>query len=841
MLALLAASARAQAGPAGPIPLATKDTASVVAGAEYRIAGPLAWLDRWLFGSRYRALWTDTLRAPLLDLTYFDGGLHPISADTQYATREIFLAGEARRYSFRLLDPRLDPVVPTDVRTAAVVGPVQDLVSGLHPGAPYVTAPLARAVHIDEQDPLLVKLTGDSALGGYRAGFAGGVGFLRADLLSSTITGAEASIDTDSLATLLDSADARVDASAFLRARLFDLYVGSAHLVPSAQRWLYLASDFRGWRPLPVGHQLAFARFDGLVAALARAAVPMLTVFGADYPNGLGETEYQLAVDRRFLGSLSWPTWEATAKEMQGELTDSVIDAAVHAMPAAWAAQSAARLEKALKARRDKLPRAARQLYALLAAEPDVYASANVDTIIAARVEDGALDLAVPQSFQRRFVSEETKQVRLYLAGGNPLVIVRGHAYGGPDLRIITGGARATIIDSSTAVARTLFVNDSAGLSAVEGAVSGAPPTVSRTPIAPPSFSPLGKASAVKPAQDARYGPIVWFEIGSNLGVLLGGGLERIGYAGDYAPYRSRQWLRFGYATQPNEYAVQYHGDFRFNKGSMRLYVDAERSGITLLRYYGLGNATVDTGSSSYYNSRQVVYAVYPSLVFHLNKLDTIAIGPLFKSVVADTTVKNFINTTRPYGWPSFDELGLKLAFAHDTRDSKVEPRRGVLIAGTGKYFPGLLDAPSAFGGLAGAASTYWTPDAAERFTVAARVGGEKIWGAFPVFESAFIGGETTVGGLPAQRYAGDASAYGNFEARWQLAPLPFVLRWDFGVSGIFDVGRVFASGESSDRWHTGVGGGIWAMLPDRSIGGTLSLVYSEKSLALYAGTAFRY
>ncbi|HEY7878522.1 MAG TPA: hypothetical protein VIC55_09875, partial [Gemmatimonadaceae bacterium] len=88
-------------------------------------------------------------------------------------------------------------------------------------------------------------------------------------------------------------------------------------------------------------------------------------------------------------------------------------------------------------------------------------------------------------------------------------------------------------------------------------------------------------------------------------------------------------------------------------------------------------------------------------------------------------------------------------------------------------------------------------------FTIAARAGGQKIWGQFPAFEAAFIGGENTIGGLRPQRYAGDASAFGNFEARWRLVTLPFVLRWDFGVSGIVDVGRVFVSGETSRTWHT--------------------------------------
>jgi hemolysin activation/secretion protein len=170
-----------------------------------------------------------------------------------------------------------------------------------------------------------------------------------------------------------------------------------------------------------------------------------------------------------------------------------------------------------------------------------------------------------------------------------------------------------------------------------------------------------------------------------------------------------------------------------------------------------------------------------------------------------------------------------------------VAPRRGILLSLTGKYFPGLLDANASFGGIGGAVSTYWTPFESGALTIAARAGGQKIWGPFPSFEAAFIGGESTVGGLRPQRYAGDASAFGNLEARERLFTLPFVLRWDFGVSGIVDVGRVYLSTESSNTWHTGVGGGVWILLPSRTFGLILDVISSEGSATIYGGTRFAY
>ena len=839
LAALTPRAAPAQRAVAAPVRAAPGDTVSVVPGAEYEVGGPLAWLDRLLFGQRYRRLWTDTVRTRVLDLSAVGGGLAPRSADTLYGATQIILTDRSRAdYTFRLANPQLAPILPADLRTDAVVGPLQDLVSALHPGAPYVTVPLARAAGLREYAPLLTVLPWDAALGAYRAQFGGQLGYFRRDPFADA---SGLAVTTDSLLALTGRAGALpVDERTFLLARLFDVFVGNTHFAPTAQRWR-VGGDPAAWLPVPMGHDLAFARFDGLMARLARAAVPMFTVFDGTYPGGLGETEYQLNLDRRLLGGLAWPVWDSVAHAMQAGLTDSAIDAAVRALPEPWEAQSGAAIARALKTRRDHLRAAAHSLYAMLAKEPDVFAPAGADTIVAALDSAGTLDLTVPPYFHRRFLAKETQQVRLYLGDASRVVVMRGAEYGGPSLRVITGAGGATIVDSSTAVARSLYVSDSAGKATVYDADAGRPALVSGAAFPPPAYAPEAGSSLVKPAQEARYGPIVWFDLFSNLGLLVGGGVERIGYEGTYAPYHSRQWLRVGYATGPENYAVQYHGDFRFQQGNLRLYVDAERSGISLLTFYGLGNTTPDTGSRSFYASHQVVYRLEPALVWHLTRGDSLAAGLVFKSVITDTLINNFINEDKPFGWPTFAETGVQLAWAHDSRDSPVAPREGALVWATGKYFPTLLDVNTSFGGIAGAASTYWTPGDEHRFTIAVRGGGQKLWGPFPAFESAFIGGEYTVGGLPPQRYAGEASAYGNFEARWMLTHVPFVLRWDFGVSGIVDVGRVWASGDSSHVWHTGIGGGIWTLLPQRSAGGMLVVMYSEHYFALYLGTRFRY
>ena len=158
--------------------------------------------------------------------------------------------------------------------------------------------------------------------------------------------------------------------------------------------------------PLPSDHDLAFARFDGILASLAQPTVPFFTVFGRKYPAGLGETEYQLTLDRRFLDGLDRTVWDSIATSMQARLTDSVIESSVRALPPAWDSADGGRLVRALKARRDHLLEAAHALYRELAREPDLYAAASTQRVLVERVDPGHSTITIPPALRRSFAAD---------------------------------------------------------------------------------------------------------------------------------------------------------------------------------------------------------------------------------------------------------------------------------------------------------------------------------------------------------------------------------------------------------------------------------------------------
>jgi hypothetical protein len=62
-----------------------------------------------------------------------------------------------------------------------------------------------------------------------------------------------------------------------------------------------------------------------------------------------------------------------------------------------------------------------------------------------------------------------------------------------------------------------------------------------------------------------------------------------------------------------------------------------------------------------------------------------------------------------------------------------------------------------------------------------------------------------------------------------------------FGLQGFGDVGRVYLEGESSDKWHTGFGGGPYFSSPGRRNLFSISVTRSEGRTSLYfrAGLGF--
>ena len=90
------------------------------------------------------------------------------------------------------------------------------------------------------------------------------------------------------------------------------------------------------------------------------------------------------------------------------------------------------------------------------------------------------------------------------------------------------------------------------------------------------------------------------------------------------------------------------------------------------------------------------------------------------------------------------------------------------------------------------------------------RAGARKVFGDFPFYEAATIGGEGTTRYIDPQRYAGDAALFATSELRVPLAHFKLMVPLRAGVLGLAEAGRVYVDGNSPGGWHSRAGGGVW-------------------------------
>ena len=814
-------------------------------GPEYRASG----LHQLLLGKEYRSLWTTPISVALLDLETFGGGLRPISKGGGQQTKSLLLAAEdGREFFFRSVDKDPSATLPLELRGTVAGSVVRDQTSSAFPTAPLVVDRLLQAAGIPHGVPRLYVLPRDPRLGEFQAEFAGLMGFLEERIggpsgPAARWGGASEIIGSDSLFARTGlRADDRVDARALLKARLFDVLIGDWDRHSDQWVWArYNDSIPRVWVPIPRDRDQALVKYDGLLLSVARTNAPQLTNFGPKYPYLAGATWNGRDLDRRFLVELDWPQWQSAVVALQARLTDSVIAHAVQALPPEHRAIQGEALSAALRRRRNDLPKAAEKYYRLLGEQVDVRATAQPDQARFTRVGKDTVELTLSRLdgnsgsspyFRRRFSSGTTKEVRVFLGAGDDRITVNGPATEGPMLRALGEEGRDLLVDSSRSN-REKFYDDSTGLAQTQGFAT----KVDRRP----DITPKQEGKELPPRDwGQRWIPYTWASYGPDIGLFIGGGRILTVYGFRKYPYSSRHRFLAGIATGPWTYRLDYHGDFR--REDSRTYFDlrARASGVEVISFHGFGNEIPAPGDNEFYRVTQDAYGLQPSIALSVGPHSEVQLGPLLKYASTDNRPDRFLATLGDlYGTGNFGELGGRLTLRHDTRDREQAAQRGLYLEVTGTLYPALWDVDSLFGEVHGEARTFFTAHAPLDPTLALRVGGKKVWGQYPFFEAAFIGGASTVRLGKVNRYAGDASAYGSAELRLALARFELILPTQLGVFGLADVGRVYLAGESSDTWHSAFGGGLSLSYLQRAYTFSVALAAGDERTAVYVQAGF--
>jgi len=814
LLVVLAHPASAQQPPATPI---GTDSTRIAAGPRYQGGG----LRRFLLGDTYRDLWAAPIKVPVLNLRTYAGGLRPTKTGSGNQTKSLrFVAPDGGDYVFRMVDKDKLPL-PTGLEGTVVAGIARDQVSAHHPAGAVVAAPLLQAAGVLHVTPLLAVMPDDSLLGEFRAEFAGRLGMIEAYPSKPEdapgFAGATAVIETEDLRQKLDKDPGlRIDTRALLKARLMDMFLNDWDRHPGNWKWARMESS-PSWVPIPRDRDKVFIQYGGITRRS-----PSLIPFKATYPKVQALTRNSREMDRRLLSGLEKPVWDSIAADLKQRITDPVIDAAVRVMPPEYQALQPDLAAK-LKARRDSIPAQASVFYRYLAGYLDIHASDSADHARVSRHADGSVEVQLQSGsgapyFRRRFQPLETREIRLYLHGGDDSALVTGAATESIVVRVIGGNDSNHLVDSSRVGGRAnptrLY-----DLGTVSGVSYGPDTLFNRRPW----IHPDGKL--VPPGRDygKRMIPLAGISIDGDLGFVfrLGARSERLAFR--QQPYSLRLDGAGEYATHVNGFRFTANADKRREESALHFMVRARMSQLEVTSFYGFGNTTPNASQRSA-EVRQDQYQLHPAVAWSLGSRSDISFGPLIQYSTTDSVAGRIISTLRPDGFGNFGQAGFRLGLYHDARDQVKDPHRGVLLDLSGTWYPAVWDVESSFGAVAASAAVYYTFPVPLHPILLVRGSGRKLFGSFPFHEAAFVGGRGSVRRLDRQRYAGDASLSGTTELQIPVAQFPLVVPLDVGIYGFADAGRVYLDGESPGGWHTGSGVGFWVAIMNPATSITVEL-----------------
>jgi hypothetical protein len=739
---------------------------------------------------------------------------------------------DGKSYTFRTLDKDPTKILPAEWRDSLPARIFQDQTAASHPGSFFMVPPLAEAVGIPHSTPQYVYIPDDPALGEFLEAFGGKAGTIEEYPLPAGegyagFMGATEILSTGKLWERWLAGEGAIDTEAFLRARLFDLFIGDWDRHSGQWRWMKLPGR-AGYVPLPEDRDQAFSNYSGAALHAARAQFPRLAEWRHDYDNLEGLLSQGREIDPWLLASVSHDRYAALAKDVQGRLTDAVIESAVRRLPPEWYAKGGAELVRDLEKRRDLLPEAADGFYRELAKWVDVEGTNQDEEVRLTREADGSAILEVaragpdgrpgPTYFSRRFTKSETKEIRIYLYEGNDRFRATGPR-GGITVRVASGKGADRLDDSASGGTRFYDVER-------EGEVVKGPGTGVAT--AEWTRRPLKPETPWLEQRDwgtfSLWQPLVWWE--PDPGVVLKLGFSHYTYGFRKQPYATAQTFGLEWKTARGALNPSYRGDFRWSRPGFHNEVELWLDGARNYGFYGFGNETPSDQPVDFYEADQRVTYAFPSLVSYETRRRTlgVSVGPQIKYSQNKAASSTLIGQDQPYGFGNFGQAGARIKVEGDTRGRRFPGPGGGSFTGkldrwgtglnlelNGYYYPKAWDVKSAFGAADGFVVGTWQP--ARRLILATRVGGRRVWGDYPWGDSAFIGGKDSARGYRRNRFAGDASFFANAEARLEIGHLAILLPFRFGIFGLADTGRVWLDGETSNKWHQSWGGGIFLRL----------------------------
>ena len=263
------------------------------------------------------------------------------------------------------------------------------------------------------------------------------------------------------------------------------------------------------------------------------------------------------------------------------------------------------------------------------------------------------------------------------------------------------------------------------------------------------------------------------------------------------------------YSLNEKAFSATYQGIFSdvIKKWDLNIFTNYDF--VRWNNYYGLGNESKNSDTDNVYNRlRTKEFIAQSGFSNSIGRYQKIGLSGFYQTVqvLNDAAfnkglVSNVVNLykTRQFA-------GAEIEYSFLNVNDSLFPTKGFGFTANISYTDNVQNSNNfvRFEGVAQAFLPF-----TKTLGLYMKAGGASLSGTPEFYQYNFIGGGRTLRGYRRSRFFGKTTAYSQNEIRWAKHVRSYLYNGKFGLMAIYDIGRVWMPGEQSNKWHSGVGGGI--------------------------------
>ncbi|WP_142783828.1 metallophosphatase [Changchengzhania lutea] len=788
---------------------------------------------KWFWGEHYRAVYGKKIQAPVLFLENLPHNVRAITEGGGNQSRSLrliddneneFTIRELRKSGVRFIQSKIKDHYVIDYMDNTIAEDiVQDYYTTAQPYAQFAINELLDALDISHANPKIVYVPKQERLGRFNENYGDKLYMFEEHVGSENkdfniFGNADDIIGTkDVLHELQNDKDAKIDEESYLRARLFDMLIGDWDRHEDQWRWaLHEQNDgTKLYKPIPRDRDQAFPKYDGVFPAILKTVSPLarnMQTYAPDMHNVKTFNNAVYYLDKNLINRAGWEDWKKQAETIKNELTDDVIDNAFANLLEDTKGESMDNIKSILKQRRENMVSIARDYYDYFKEHEIIVATNKDNNVEILRQPNGKTNITISQKdktiFKNTYSKEETKEIWIYGLDGDDTITVSGEGSNYIKIKIF-GGEENDIYNIKNN--RDVKVYD------YKSKKNTFNTSVSKM------LSDSYDINNYDP-QKRKYSnnvllPTIGFDPDAGLNIGLTNTFTT--YALLRNPFTTQHTINASYYSATQGFEFSYNGEFAHVFHNWNLGLEARiTSANYAINFFGIGNETMydaDEVDKDFNRTKISQWHFEPSLIYKTSGNVSAHIAARIESHKVEDSEDDFADVFFDSNNDVFENqiyAGAEVGLNFSNKEGLLAyPRRGMdlgLVAGYKQTIDSDFD--NKFTYLKPTASFIYPIHKSGLATLATKAQANFILGgSYEFYHAATVGGNTSLRGFRNDRFLGKTSFFQTTDLRvcfLQVRTGFIPLR--LGVTGGFDVGRVWNENENSKKWHNSYGGSIF-------------------------------